>query len=82
MPDEDSLESKEKEFRDLMYKAITASRDTVSAENYRRNYKNFSESDKKLYEKGMKKYLNDELSKQGYELNEEEINEIYKQFCK
>ena len=30
----------------------------------------------------MKKYLNDELSKQGYELNEEEINEIYKQFCK
>ena len=65
-----------------MYKAITASRDIVSAENYRRNYKNFSESDKKLYEKGMKKYLNDELSKQGYELNEEEINEIYKQFCK
>ena len=82
MPNEDSLESKEKEFRDLMYKAITASRDIVSAENYRRNYKNFSESDKKLYEKGMKKYLNDELSKQGYELNEEEINEIYKQFCK
>ena len=82
MPDEDSLESKEKEFRDLMYKAITASRDIVSAENYRKNYKNFSESDKKLYEKGMKKYLNDELSKQGYELNEEEINEIYKQFCK
>ena len=82
MPDEDGLESKEKEFRDLMYKAITASRDIVSAENYRRNYKNFSESDKKLYEKGMKKYLNDELSKQGYELNEEEINEIYKQFCK
>lgn len=82
MPDEDSLTPKEKEFRDLMYKAITASRDTVSAENYRRNYKNFSDSDKKLYEKGMKKYLNDELSKQGYELNEEEINEIYKQFCK
>ena len=82
MPNEDSLTSKEKNFRDLMYKAITASRDIVSAENYRRNYKNFSESDKKLYEKGMKKYLNDELSKQGYELNEEEINEIYKQFCK
>lgn len=81
-PTEDSLESKEKDYRDLMYKAITRTRDMASAESYRKNYKEYSEKDKKAYEKGMKKYLNSELAKQGYELNEEDIEEIYKQFCK